>query len=90
MLFLGLLALIVKVTNNKYGGKQFVYNQSQKLFFGPIIELYIQGYFEFLISSIMTIKMGNYTVVGEKISLFLASLNLLVTVLILPSLLIAI
>ena len=57
---------------------------AQRIFFGQLIELYIQGYFEFLISSILTLWMHNKNLLGEQMSLMLTYFNLFMTLCFLP------
>jgi len=63
--FFILLSFLLYVTKNRFGGKKLAKYLKKQLIFNEIIQLYIQGYIEFFIGSILTIKFGRYTVIGE-------------------------
>ena len=85
-----LLKLFVSVTKNKYGGQQRSEKLSKQLFFNPLIELYIQGFFEFVISAILAFTGSSNSMFGEVFSFILAIWNIFMTALVLPVSLIAI
>ena len=81
---LGLFTLFITLTKNKYGGKNLANKINEQLFFNPIIELFLQGYFEFLISALLTFKLDSYELLGEKISQIMSFASVIVTLGLLP------
>ena len=65
VLFWAYLYIFVRLSKNRWGGQKLERSLAQRIFFGQLIELYIQGYFEFLISSILTLWMHNKNLLGE-------------------------
>lgn len=49
-----------------------------------MIELFIQGYFEFLISLILTWRLDDHTLSGEKMSLIVSWISFAMTLVLLP------
>lgn len=90
VLFCAQLLLFVRITKNKYGGQKRLENLSKNLFFNPLIELYIQGFFEFVISAILTFSISTNSMFGEVLSYILGIWNLFMTALVLPASLIGI
>jgi len=64
------------ITKNKLGGKKLARYLKKQLIFNEILNIYIQGYIEFFIGSILTIKFGRYTVIGEQMSFAIAIFSL--------------
>ena len=66
---LAVAAVVNRISNAKFERvSTFVKNQSQNLFFGPIIELYIQGYFEFLVAIYLSLSIDFYGLGYDKLS----------------------
>jgi len=64
------------ITKKKFGGKKLARYLRKQLIFNEILNIYIQGYIEFFIGSILTIKFGRYTVIGEQMSFAIAIFSL--------------
>ena len=57
---------------------------ADKLFFGEIIQLYLQAFFEFSFAIILTLKLESHNLIGEKISLVVCYFSLAVGWILMP------
>ena len=69
-------------TNQKLS--KYVETKRKQLVFSPLIELILQGYFEFLVAGLLTQQMSSYDYSGEIISMCLSYFALIFTIIILP------
>ena len=61
-----------------------VKNKVEKIFFNPLIELIIGGYFEFLISILLTLQLDEHKISGEALSYFVMIVTALLCLVFLP------
>ena len=78
-----ILKLILMLTKKEKLRKAWNY-MFRSLYFDELITLYIQGYFEFFISAILTYKLGNYDLIGEKISQVISWFSFFICLVFLP------
>ena len=64
--------------------KSFTEKLSGKIFFNELFQLYAQGFFEFLIAALLTYKLKQYELLGEKLSAVIAVISFFVCLIFMP------
>jgi len=85
MLLYLLMEATVRLTGRGQGLAKFL---KQGLFFGDILALVIDAYFEFIISGYLQGLHPLFTASGEKVSIYIGAVGFILAFVILPSLLI--
>jgi len=80
---LAIVSFVVFITNGYYGKKAKKW-LVKTLFFDGLFALYLEGYFEFLISSLMTFEAKSTDTAGEQFSYIIATFSFFVTTMLLP------
>lgn len=83
IIFWALLTLVAKISGNQRL-KKWSDEMTKNIFFGEIIELYIQGLMEFLIAAVLSTKMPAYNFIGETISYGISYTSFFVILIFLP------
>ena len=78
-----LLKLYAKVCKSKKVNK-FADSMGKSMFFSELIGLYLQGFFEFLIAAILTMKKKEHALAGELLSLIITYFSFFVQLIFLP------